>query len=437
VLAEVSNLLKRFPALWRIMIRVYGVKSFNPSRAKYRKKFDVDLRYNTEKQNLKIIFDAQCLQTPTRKRGIGRYSISLIEAVCAEQPEWKFGVLLTTLTNRNDFNDAVSELQLLNCPNLELLVYDPFKSNKSVSFNQTQEALETFLLSFNPVAIVSLSSFEKLNSIIPISKSSLFKRLVILYDLIPLQSNRELLVSNFQVTSYQWALTNLSASDCLLSISHESEAAWRRLVSKDSNIKVINGAGYGSSKSDYSQFNGIRSGILCVGAEQRHKNIANLIRAYSLLDPSVRELHKLTIVGIHSRGARTKLVKFSKSLSVSINFPSYLTNLELKDLYLSNKLLVMPSLVEGLSMPILEAWELGLPAVGSAGTVAEELIVDSELLFDPIDVTSIAATIQNLLTNETVWQRAVKSASNKASQYSWRNTAKLVLEAISEETRHD
>jgi glycosyltransferase involved in cell wall biosynthesis len=351
--------------------------------------------------------------------------------------EQKFGVLLTTLTNRNDFNDAVSELQLLNCPNLELLVYDPFKNNKSVSFNQAQKALESFLLRFNPVAIVSLSSFEKLDSIIPISKSRLFKRLVILYDLIPLQSNRELLVSNFQKTSYHWALTNLSTSDCLLSISRESEATWRRLVSNDSKIKVIHGAGYGSSKPKYSPSNISRSGIVCVGAEQRHKNIPNLIKAYSLLDPSVRDLHKLTIVGIHPRGARAKLVKFSKSLTVSINLPSYLTNLELEDLYLSNKLLVMPSLVEGLSMPILEAWELGLPAVGSAGTVAEELIVDSELLFDPNDVTSIAATIQNVLTNETAWQRAVKSSSNKANQYSWESTAKLLLEAVSEETKHD
>jgi glycosyltransferase involved in cell wall biosynthesis len=419
------------------MIRIYGVKSFNPSRAHYRKRFDVDLRYNTEKQSLKIIFDAQCLQTPTRKRGIGRYSISLIAAMCAEMPEQKFGVLLTTLTNRNDFNHAVSELRLLNCPNLELLVCDPFKANKSLSFNQAQEALEAFLLSFNPVAIVSLSSFEKLNSIIPISKSSSFKRLVILYDLIPLQSNHELLVSNFQITSYQWALTNLSTSDCLLSISHESEATWRRLVSKDSMIKVIHGAGYGSSKSNYSPLNDMRSGILCVGAEQKHKNIVNLIKAYSLLAPGIRECHKLTIVGIHSRGARAKLVKYSKSLNVSTNFPSFLTNLELEDLYLSNKLLVMPSLVEGLSMPILEAWELGLPAVGSAGTVAEELIVDLEFLFEPNDVNSIAATIQNVLTDETVWQRAVKSAGNKASKYSWENTAKLVLEAISEETKYD
>ena len=437
MLAEVSNQLKRVPTLWRMMIRLYGVRPFNPARAKYRKKYDSDLHTNIEIADLSIIFDAQCIQTPTRKRGIGRYSISLIAAICAEKPEQKFGVLLTKLRNKNDFNVAVSELESLNCPNLQLLVHDPFRNTKSVSFHDAQKALENFLLGFNPVAVVSLSSFEKLDSIIPISKSNSFKRLVVLYDLIPLQYNRELLISNYQVTSYHWALTNLAASDCLLSISRESEATWRRLVYRDSKIKVIHGAGYGTSNPIYPELNAMRSGILCVGAEQPHKNIYNLIKAYSLLAPNVQALHELTILGIHSRGSRAKLEKLAKSFKVSINLPSHVTNLELEGLYLSNKLLVMPSLVEGLSMPILEGWQLGLPAVGSAGTVAEELILDSELLFDPIDVTSIAVTIQNVLTNESVWQRAAKSTSDQVDRFSWQITAKLVLEAVSEETKHD
>jgi glycosyltransferase involved in cell wall biosynthesis len=97
----------------------------------------------------------------------------------------------------------------------------------------------------------------------------------------------------------------------------------------------------------------------------------------------------------------------------------------------------MPSLVEGLSMPILEAWEMGLPVIGSAGTVAEELIMDSKLLFNPNDINSIAVTIQNLLTDEIAWQQEAKSLKNRVDQYSWRATAKLVLEAVLEEIKHD
>jgi glycosyltransferase involved in cell wall biosynthesis len=437
VLAKVSNLLKRFPTLWRIMVRIYGAQPFNPAKAKYQKKFGVDFNHKAEMQELSVIFDAQCLQTPTRKRGIGRYSISLIAAVCAEQPEKKFGVLLTTLTNRHDFEEALNELEVLNCPNLHVIIFDPFDNCEIVSFLQAQKDLESFLLSFKPAVIISLSSFEKLSCTIPISYSNSYKRLGVLYDLIRLQYKNDLLVSNYQVTGYQWALTNLHTSDSILSISHESEAGWRSLVAKDSKIRVVYGAGYRKGTLKHSALSVMRSGILCVGAEQRHKNIANLIKAYSLLDPSLRASHELTILGIHAIGARAKLKRFAKSLNISIKLPGYVNNVELEQLYSSNKLLVMPSLAEGLSMPILEAWEMGLPAVGSAGTVAEELIVDSDLLFDPNDVSSIAATIQNMLNNEFAWQQAAKTASEKVSHYSWKKTAKLVLEVVSEETKSD
>jgi len=435
VLAEVSDLLKRFPTLWRIMIRIYGVRRFNPERAKYRKQFDFERYRKTKNQTLGVIFDAQCLQTATMKRGIGRYSISLIAAICAEQPEKKFGAFLTTLTTRDELNHAIEALESLNCSNLEILVYDPFKQSKRISFVKAQKALESFLLSFNPDVVISLSGFEKLGEIIPVSKSNSFDWLVILYDLIPLQFNRDLLVSNFHRSSYHWNLANISKSDCLLSISHESKASWKHLVSRDSKIKVISGAGYRFSTPICSRSNNVRSGILCVGAELRHKNIAKLVEAYSLLDPRVRELHKLTILGINSRGARGKLARFSKSLKISINLPGYLANEELEKLYVSNKLLVVPSLVEGLSMPILEAWRFGLPAVGSSSTVAQELILDSKLLFDPNDVTSIVATIQNVLTNENIWQQAEESISKRVIQYTWQNTAKLVLQAVSESTK--
>lgn len=436
MLSEASNFLKRFPRLWRILMRIYGIKRFNPAQAHYRKSFDLPLNDNTEEQKLNIIFDAQCLQTPTRKRGIGRYSISLIEAVCREKPDMNFGVLLTTLANKSDFSDAVLELEALNLPNLNIIVCDPFKNKKKVNFIQAQELLESFLLKFEPSAVITLGSFEKLNSVIPTTHNQSFTRLAILYDLIPLQYKRDLLVSNFQMTSYNWALSNLSKAECLLSISRESETVWRNMVSKDSKIKVIYGAGYRATKPPRSNSNVVRSGILCIGAEQKHKNIVNLIHAYSLFQPNFREKHELTVLGIHSNGARARLKKFATSRNVSVNFTSFLTNQELNDAYGSNKLLVMPSLVEGLSMPILEAWEMGLPVVGSAGTVAEELIVDSELLFDPNDVTSIAATVQNVLTDDIAWQRAAASTSKKVSHYSWQNTAKLLLEAVSEETNH-
>jgi glycosyltransferase involved in cell wall biosynthesis len=361
----------------------------------------------------------------------------LIEAACREHPKEDFGVLLTTITNKCDLEEATLELELLKLHNLNIIICDPFDNKATLSFERAQKTLESFLLRFEPSAVIILSSFEKLDSIIPVSQNQSFKRLAILYDLIPLQYQNDLLVSNSKVTSYNWALRNLSKVECLLSISQGTAAVWRSLVSKDSKIKVIYGSGYKTLKPLEINSSDERSGILCVGAEQNHKNIDNLIRAYSLFLASCPDKHQLTILGINSTGARARLKKFATSLNVSVIFPNYLTDLELIYLYASSKLLVMPSLVEGLSMPILEAWEMGLPVIGSAGTVAEELIMDSKLLFNPNDINSIAVTIQNLLTDEIAWQQEAKSLKNRVDQYSWRATAKLVLEAVLEEIKHD
>ena len=44
-----------------------------------------------------LIFDAQCLQTQTIQRGIGRYTLEFIEAICLEMQTKNFAAILTTI----------------------------------------------------------------------------------------------------------------------------------------------------------------------------------------------------------------------------------------------------------------------------------------------------------------------------------------------------
>ena len=92
----------------------------------------------------------------------------------------------------------------------------------------------------------------------------------------------------------------------------------------------------------------------------------------------------------------------------------------------------MPSLEEGLSLPILEAWSLGLPVVGSANTAVEEILQDKSLLFDPYSVKSMKETISNILTQDSFWQRAVAEIPEQIEKFSWSQTANLTLNAIEE-----
>jgi glycosyltransferase involved in cell wall biosynthesis len=237
------------------------------------------------------------------------------------------------------------------------------------------------------------------------------------------------LISNRQRTSYHYALQQMQKFDLLLSISRESKIAWQELVNSQSNIEVIYGGGsQGTAKAGKELAN--RKGLLCVGAEMPHKNIKRLIEAYSLLPNQTQHDHPLIVVGIRSKGTRAFLEKYAQKLNSKIILPPYLTDTELEDLYSNSRLLVMPSLVEGLSLPILEAWSHGLVAMGSACTVAEELIQDKNCLFDPTNPESMSKTITLGLTDDSFWETALVAQQRRSTGFTWAATSSRLISAI-------
>jgi glycosyltransferase involved in cell wall biosynthesis len=278
--------------------------------------------------------------------------------------------------------------------------------------------------------VLSLSSFEKITHAIPTPESRGYKKASILYDLIPIQYPRQLLISRRQKSAYALALDNLKASDLLLSISEESKKYWLKLINKTQVINVVYGAG-NSDPSDYESVDlDTKSGFLCVAAEMPHKNVVRLIEGYSLIKPELRSAHTLTIAGIRSPGARARLKKIASDLEVVIILPDYITDIELRNIYRASRILVMPSLVEGLSLPILEAWSYGTVAIGSRGTVAEELIGDSSLLFDPEDPGDIARVMVEYITHKELWTEAHSNIKAALKRFTWQKTAKLTLDAL-------
>lgn len=428
-LRSFSNQLQRVPFLNRFALRLYGFRSFNPRNTRYKNSNSQELLHSRSKRNYLVVFDAQCLQTLTWQRGIGKYSLRLISAMCRERPDQNFAVFLTTVGAREGLDIAKNLLQGLKCPNLEILIFNPFDENKTINLIEAQVKLGEFLIDIHCNSILNLSVFENPSSTIPLPMSHAYKRIGILYDVIPLQMHRQLLISRRQRTSYMWSLRLLTQYDLLLSISEESKRHWIELVSSSNQIHSIFGAGEPTTKELHMRFEE-RFGILSVGAEQPHKNLERLIAAYKLLPNEIQVEHNLVLVGIRSPGARRRLLNLARGSHGRVIVPPYLESHELDSLYEKSRILVMPSLVEGLSLPILEAWSHGLVAVGSANTVAEELIRDQQLLFDPHHASSMSVTIQNVLSSKSNWESASENAVKRSQLITWSITARRALSAI-------
>ncbi len=430
MISKLAKILETYPKFYRIAIRIYGLRAFHPARLHYR----IGCRCNSTTEirgKYELIFDAQCLQGLTRQRGIGTYSLSLIGAICELEPNKKFAAYLTTIAKCHEIEIAKRELDALNCPNLDVIVIDPFRNQSVRTLDFVQREIGSLLSKGTPKAIINMSNFEKPRNAIPTPKLLMSKSVGILYDLIPMQFAKEFLISNAQKSTYFWQLENLKGSELLLSISQRSMTNWIELVDSDSKVRVVYGAGRKNTQSDSTGFFQ-RTGILCVGAEQSHKNLYRLIEAYSLLETRIQDSNPLTIIGIRSKGMRKRLRAKANQLGITLELPDYLPVDQLIQIYKSKRLLVVPSLEEGLSLPILEAWYLGLPVVGSANTAVEEILQDRSLLFDPYSVASIEETISNILSQDSFWLRAVAEIPEKIEKFSWSKTAKLTLKAIEE-----
>jgi glycosyltransferase involved in cell wall biosynthesis len=426
-----SDLLKKFPSIWWASVKIYGFKSFDPNKFRYRSSASTFVSGFPTGSSYEIVFDAQCLQTQSLRRGIGRYSLRFIEAICNSQPNESFAAVLTAVASPKDLTDARLALEDLNCQNLEIIILDPFKGSQKISIFDAQQNLLTDFEDIKCSCFIALSSFQKPESVVAVdlSKSAKYKRIAIFYDLIPLQFPEYMLISNWQKTAYGWALNNLENFDLLLSISNESRQHWLDLISSETLIKVIHGGVELKNTNLQKKFEQ-RSGVLCVGAEQPHKNVALLIDAYSRLPTELQLEHDLIIVGITSFAVRKRLLKIARAAIGKVEITRYLDESALSAVYENARLLVMPSLVEGLSLPILEAWSYGLPAIEGSNTVAEELIANDLLLFDPRNSLSMRDCMAKFLESEENWGRGLEISLSRASIFTWSQTANITLEAI-------
>jgi glycosyltransferase involved in cell wall biosynthesis len=119
--------------------------------------------------------------------------------------------------------------------------------------------------------------------------------------------------------------------------------------------------------------------LLYVGSDSPHKNVRNLVQAFRILRESLT-------------GAQLRLTldEVPEYAGPGVTFLGHLSRNELFRQYEKASLLVMPSLVETVGLPLVEALSVGLPVVVSDRPYAHDVAGNCGRYFDPCSPGAMA-----------------------------------------------
>lgn len=164
--------------------------------------------------------------------------------------------------------------------------------------------------------------------------------------------------------------------------------------------------------------------LLCVAQKRPYKNLGTLVRALVELDRDV----VLVVPGAPTAYER-ELRVLADELGVGdrVRFPEWLDDAELEGLYALASAFVLPSLIEGFGLPVLEAMARGVPVACSNVSALPEVAGDAALLFDPERQDEITAAVRRLLDDRVLAERLVARGRLRVAEFSWTRTGAATL----------
>lgn len=157
--------------------------------------------------------------------------------------------------------------------------------------------------------------------------------------------------------------------------------------------------------------------VLFVGAIQRRKNVARLVKAFERLPDDWR----LALAGAaNGFGAAEELSAVEQSARRgSIDIRGYVTARELENLYRRASIFAFPSLDEGFGMPILEAMAHGVPVITSNTSAMPEVAGSAAMFIDPRDAEALGDALVRVAADAPLREDLIRRGFERAREFTW------------------
>ncbi|MGQ9588115.1 MAG: MSMEG_0565 family glycosyltransferase [Thermoplasmata archaeon] len=175
--------------------------------------------------------------------------------------------------------------------------------------------------------------------------------------------------------------------------------------------------------------------VLFVGGLEPRKGLEFLIHA---MEKVIEEFQEARLIAVGKTGFRgtdewSWFMALADRLRIGehMEFHESVPQETLLAFYSDCDLLAMPSRTEGWGLALMEAMACGKPVVASRAGGIPELVRDGVdgMLVPPGDVRGLADSIIKLLRDRSLRERMGRAGAERVKEFSWDNTARIVLKA--------
>ncbi len=179
--------------------------------------------------------------------------------------------------------------------------------------------------------------------------------------------------------------------------------------------------------------------VLYVGSEHPRKNLATLLKAFSILKREHPEFKDVKLVKAGRVGGgelcyREQTLNLIKTLGLEddVIFLEWISQRDLASLYSQAELFAFPSIYEGFGWPPLEAMACGCPVIASNTSCTPEILGDAAIYVSPRDVEGWYKALAMLLGDESLRKKLASKGLERAKTFTWRRAAEETLNVYKE-----
>jgi glycosyltransferase involved in cell wall biosynthesis len=160
--------------------------------------------------------------------------------------------------------------------------------------------------------------------------------------------------------------------------------------------------------------------FLFIGTQQKHKNINNLIIAFSIFIQENKNIKLILIGGKDNDSKRIENHINKYKLSESVKILGYLNEDEKNIILQEANCLFYPSLYEGFGFPILDAQLRNVPVVTSNIASMPEIAGAGAILVNPQNPHEIAEAMKNIFSDPKLRQELITEGNENIKRFSWK-----------------